>query len=225
MNRDTLTDQTPDLFEALAEAAGKMEAIAKDQRNTQQNFAFRSIEAIVGHAKPILKEAGVSVIPVNVYTTSEEVESGRGTKGWRTIATVTYRIGHKSGQSILAEMAGEAVDYGDKSTTKAAQMAYKYLLTQMLGIGSEDPDAESPEAVARPEQPRPKEEDPTKRRINAVKAEIYKAADGDADAAKSVWEGLLDGLGIKEDAIGEKRIEKIEEAWKERPLADEKEDE
>lgn len=206
-----------ELFEALAEAAGRMSALPKDQENEQQRFAFRSIDAIVGHAKPILKDLGIAIIPTGAVASYEAVTSGKGTQGWRCTCRATYIVGHKSGKFITAGMIGEAIDYGDKSTTKAAQMAYKYLLTELLGIGSDDPDGMSPQAEAMAQNPEEEvsKQDQIALRINAVKASIYEASGDDASAAQSVWDGLLDGLKIKEDSIGEKRIETIEKAWEE----------
>ena len=61
------------IYAALAEAAGAIGAIPKDKTNTQQQFAYRSIESIVGAAKPILSDLKISVIPTgfDVISTAE----------------------------------------------------------------------------------------------------------------------------------------------------------
>lgn len=192
-----MSDELKGVYGALAEAAGEMKAIAKDQRNTQQNFDFRSIESIVGHAKPLLAKHSLAIVPGGFdVLSSERVESSRGTAGWRTVVRGQWTIGHADGSTIQASMVGEAVDYGDKSASKAVQMAYKYMLTQLLGIGSEDPDGLSPE-VAAPSDPVEKEpaEELTPEQIaekgtNKLKAEALDLL-GDADEAKALWRQAL----------------------------------
>ncbi len=126
------------IYAALAAAAGQMQSIAKDQTNEGQGFKFRSIETIVGHAKPILAAHEISIVPTSSVSRHESVANGKAT---RCIVEMTWQISHSDGSHIIAAQSGEAIDYGDKSTSKASQMAYKYMLTQMLGIGSEDADA------------------------------------------------------------------------------------
>lgn len=138
------------IYGALATAAGRIGALAKTEKNKEQNFMFRSIDAVLAAAKPVFADLGIAVIPQLVEKDYQEVQSSRGTKGWRCTVTMAYTFAHKDGSSVLMSMGGEAVDYGDKSTTKAEQMAYKYALTQvlMIGSGESDADAESHELVA-----------------------------------------------------------------------------
>ncbi len=191
------------IYGALAEAAGAMKAIAKDQENTQQHFRFRSIETIVAHAKPILADLEISVTPAGfVVISQEEVKAASGTKGFRVVVNGHWKVAHTDGSYIEAGMLGEAVDYGDKATSKAVQMAYKYMLTQMLGIGSEDADSSSPEMV-----PALPEATQLEQRTNAVKAALLKEAKGDKEAAASVFTGILEYLNLTEPF---KTIEEIE---------------
>lgn len=138
------------IYEAMATAAGRIGALAKTEKNKEQNFMFRSIDAVLAAAKPVFAELGIAVLPQVVEKDYQEVQSSRGTKGWRCTVTMAYTFAHKDGSSVVVSMGGEAVDYGDKSTTKAEQMAYKYALTQVLMIGSTetDPDSESHDIVA-----------------------------------------------------------------------------
>lgn len=181
------------IFSALAAATGEMKAIEKDQTNTGQGFKFRSIETIVGYAKPILAKHEISIVPTSSASRHEAVTSAKGAKGWRAIVEMTWQISHADGSFIIAAQSGEAVDYGDKSTSKASQMAYKYMLTQMLGIGSEDADSSSPEVV---------DELSTaaqiRQRTNAVKASLLEETSGDKDAAGSLWDGVLEYLSLEE---------------------------
>ncbi len=187
------------IYAALAAAAGEMKAIEKDQENTGQGFKFRSIETIVGHAKPILAAHEISIVPTSSVSRHESVASG---KAWRAIVEMTWQISHADGSYIIAAQSGEAVDYGDKSTSKASQMAFKYMLTQMLGIGSEDADSSSPEVA-----PALSTEKVIGQRTNAVKAALLKEAKGDKEAAASVFTGIVEYLNLVEPF---KTIEEIE---------------
>lgn len=196
------------IYTALAAAAGEIGAIPKDQTNTAQGFAYRSIESIIGAAKPLFEKYGISVVPNgHEVISSEEVTSGSGSRGFRVVVSAHWRVGHIDGSFIEAAMVGEAIDYGDKATSKAVQMAYKYLLTQMLGIGSEDPDGESPdvgEVVSKADE--------IELRTNAVKASLLKEADGDKAAAQSLWEGILDFVKLKEPFKDRAQMKTVEEA-------------
>lgn len=192
------------LHSALAGAAGAMKAIAKDQTNQQQQFKFRSIEAIVAAAKPLLAERGLAIVPAGfTLISTEQVQSSGGTRGYRSVVSGRWVITHEDGESISAEMLGEAVDYGDKSVSKAVQMAYKYLLTQLLGIGSDDPDGQSVEIAAAP-APR--------RKVNPTVALKRKAGEmfGTTDAA-TVWASVMAELDITTpDEVPEDKLAAVE---------------
>jgi len=210
----TYTSPPTGIYGALAVAAGEMKAIEKDQKNQGQNFMFRSIDTIVGHAKPILARNEISIVPASSVSRHEEVTSGQGSKGWRCIVEMTWQISHADGSFIMAAQSGEAVDYGDKSTSKASQMAYKYMLTQALGVGSEDPDSETAD-VGEVESI----EEQVRKRGNAVKAALLKEAKGDAKAAQSMWDGILEYLALEEPFKTIDEIEAVEKgASAERPM-------
>lgn len=133
----------------LAQAAGQVGAIGKTEKNKEQGFMFRSIDAIVSAAKPVFADLGIAVTPRLVSMFHEPVQSSRGTKGWRCVVEMEFTFTGPDGSARIASMPGEAIDYGDKSTTKAAQMAFKYCLTDVLLVSSGDAeaDAESPVVV------------------------------------------------------------------------------
>lgn len=134
-----------DIHTKLAKVAGEIGSINKSERNEQQGFNFRSIEQITGAIRPLFAKEGISVSPIVVSFDSTEVTSAKGSKGFRSIVHMAYTFTAGSdGTSVETSMVGEAVDYGDKSISKAVQMAYKYALTQVLQVGSgDDPDAHS----------------------------------------------------------------------------------
>ena len=136
-----------DIHTKLASIAGEIGAINKTERNKEQGFNFRSIEAITGAVRPLLAKEGVSIAPKMLSLESSEVTAKSGARGFRSVVEMQYTFTAGSDDSsVTVSMPGEAVDYGDKSTSKAVQMAYKYALTQVLQVGSgDDPDAHSVE--------------------------------------------------------------------------------
>ncbi len=53
------------------------------------------------------------------------------------------------GSSVTATLRGEGIDYSDKATNKAMSQAFKYALTQVLTLPTDEPDADatSPQQV------------------------------------------------------------------------------
>lgn len=175
------------VHEALATAAGRIGGLDKTEENRQQGFKFRSIEAITAAVRPVFAELGLSIVPEVLSVDYTEVHSKGGTTGWRCVATVAYTVTHKEGsEQVRAVMVGEAVDYGDKATSKAIQMAYKYALTQLLVIGSgDDHDATTPEAVTATTRPSRRSKNP----VDMLKVELVDL--WGKDYAASAWHTLF----------------------------------
>lgn len=180
---------------AIARVAADLPAINKDERNTQQNFAFRSIDAITAAVRPLFGKHGLAVIPNVSDIAYETVTSRGGGAGYRCLATVDYLIVHESGDTLTARMVGEAVDYGDKSTSKAVQMAFKYLLTELLLVGSGDADPDSHTVADLDHAPKVDPAEALERATNALKADIL-ALVGDREQAVAIWKQTTTALGF-----------------------------
>ena len=158
--------EIPSVIMALQHVMADVQAIAKTDRNVQQNFVFRGIDAVMQAVGPAFREHGVVCVPYHVELGSETYETSKNTKMRDVTATVTYRIYGPAGDYIEAQVAGESADVGDKATPKAMSVAYRTLLLQALTIptGDPDPDASSHERAAaepvrreeRPEPPIPR---------------------------------------------------------------------
>lgn len=109
--------------------------IAKDQRNEQQKFNFRGIDAVYNACHPHFAEHGV-------YSTSTIIESqflqsvsGKGTDVIRAIIKMRYTFWAEDGSNVSTEVVGEGMDYGgDKASNKAMSAADKYAILQLLKI-------------------------------------------------------------------------------------------
>lgn len=182
-----------DIHTKLALVAKEIGPLDKTEHNKQQDFNYRSIEAITDRTRQLLAAAGVSTAPRMLSRESEPVESARGAKGYRTVVEMEYTFTAGSDDSsIVVSMPGEAVDYGDKSTSKAAQMAFKYALTQAFHIGSDDPDRQSPDVGPRAEAPASPPPNPEMKAwaLEQMKR-LLEAVGGDKDLARGHWEALL----------------------------------
>lgn len=201
-----------DIHSKLAKIAGEIGPINKDERNREQGFNFRSIEQITAAARPLFAAEGISVAPQVIKLEHSEVTAKSGARGFRAIVHMAYIFTAGSdGSFVETSMVGEAVDYGDKSTSKAVQMAYKYALTQVLQVGSgDDPDAQSvdvgqvdkpkgkgkPQATEKPpEAPQTPVSSESGADIKRLKNWLLKEA-GDVDLAKRLWRDTLAAYGL-----------------------------
>lgn len=143
----------PTLVERLVAVKRDIGAVGKGDRNAQQGFNFRGIDAVMNAvAGPFMKH-GIMAYPAKVVS----VERGTATtsKGsMMNTVSVIVRYAFTDGVDILEfEAAGEAFDSGDKATPKAMSVAYRTALIQALSLPTDepDPDSESYEAVPPPE--------------------------------------------------------------------------
>lgn len=187
-----------DIHKKMAQVAKEIGPLDKTEHNRQQDFNYRSIEAITDRTRTLLAAAGVSTAPRMLSRESEPVTSRQGAHGYRTVVEMEYTFAAGSDDSsIVVSMPGEAIDYGDKSTSKACQMAFKYALTQAFHIGSDDPDRQSPEAGHHQEmrdgqgyRVEPPDAEMKQWSLDQMKR-VLEAVGGNKEAAKAHWDALL----------------------------------
>ncbi len=126
-------------------------SIAKEREVTKgpAQFKFRGIEEVTQAFSGSLRKHGVIVGPVGAkasYTTSS---SKSGTSMRECAVVVTWAVIGPMGDMMPTtfETAGEAVDYSDKSTTKAQSIALRTLLLTlgMVPVSDPEPEMESAE--------------------------------------------------------------------------------
>lgn len=143
------------LYQKLAAITGDVGAIAKDGNNSQQNFKFIEYAAVAGRLRELFAKYGVVIVPRMVQQ-SKQLRSVNG-KAVSVLIDFTYTVVNADSpdDKFTVTWTGEAIDYGDKATNKAATSALKYYLMRQLNISEkgDDPDAESPQVVA-PAAPR-----------------------------------------------------------------------
>lgn len=124
--------------------------LAKDQRNTTQNFNFRSIDGLYNLVSALLAKNNVLTVPRMNGLKLEPFVTKNGIPMFRATLEAEYKLlSTIDGSSEYLQVMGEGMDSGDKATNKAMSIAHKYALIQLFNIpsvGSDDPDLESPEA-------------------------------------------------------------------------------
>jgi hypothetical protein len=139
------TTDTPTVYQALIGVMRDMKAVGKDSTNEQQRFKYRGIDAVMNAAHPLFAEHGVLMIP----TVLERISETRETKSGGSMNVVHLRIKYTfygpAGDSVAAEVWGEAQDSADKASNKALAVGMKYALFQTLCIPTEDQALDDPD--------------------------------------------------------------------------------
>gem|GEM_PF-3176646 len=134
-------DGLPTIWLAFAAAKAEVAPVGKDSRNTQQNFNFRGIDAVVNAAAAALNKHGIINIPKLLEVTygTEEVGQKR-TLMANVRVKVRYRFTGPRGDHFDVVVPGEAMDSGDKGVAKAMSVAWRIALIQALNLPTGDPD-------------------------------------------------------------------------------------
>ncbi len=131
------------LRQKLAEVRRRIGYVQKRGHNERSNYSYVTAADIAGSVGDILAELGVVVIP-RLEDISYESATGRGeaTRMARVVMAYTF-ADVDSGEEIVAKVAGQGLDPGDKAPYKAMTGALKYALLQsfLLATG-DDPEDE-----------------------------------------------------------------------------------
>lgn len=153
------------IYSAISKAMVEIGAVGKNQKNQQQGFMYRGIDAVMNAINPALINNGIFVVPEVLEQTREERTTSKGNLLIYSICKVKYTFFAEDGSSISAVVIGEGMDSGDKATNKAMSIAFKYACFQVFCIPTEemvDPDAEvhdvRPQAPAKEEKKEEKKE-------------------------------------------------------------------
>ena len=145
--------QTPMIYGAIANIMKGTKAIAKGEKNEQQNFMFRGIDTIMNALHELFANNGVFILPEVIdYNVTEKV-TNKGTILYYTRAKVKYHFIAEDSSEVCTVNVGEAMDSGDKGMNKAMSAALKYALMQMLLIPTKE---EKDSDTDTPEETRPK---------------------------------------------------------------------
>jgi hypothetical protein len=137
-----VTDK-PTIVSALAAVMEEVRAVHKDDRNSQQNYAFRGIDAVMNAVGPALRRHGVVVVPMLEEVHYRDVQTSNGKPSRECTVTVRYRFHGPAGDHLDCVTPGESMDVGDKGAPKAMSVAYRIALLQALCLPTDDQDPDS----------------------------------------------------------------------------------
>ena len=174
--------------QALSAVMADVQAVRKGERNAQQGFNFRGVDAVVNAVGPAFRTHGVVVGSEVLSHTFTEVEVGtKRTPMGHAMVTVRYRFYGPAGDFVEASAAAEAMDSGDKATAKAMSVAYRTALIQALALPTDEPDPDAESFERAPQQTAPERQPAAPRQgqpqtpsgdLNALKSQIAAAMPG-----------------------------------------------
>ncbi|AEM88916.1 ERF family protein [Streptomyces violaceusniger] len=138
-------DRTPPqipLHEAIRRVMRDMPPVPKQGYNEEDGYYYKRLEDVILKLREVCIVHGLTVLPVQVATN----RTGHGPLVAVEVR-VTYDITGPDGKSKAVQYAGEARSETDKGTQIAMSQCWKYLMTQVFMIPSEEDaegDARSP---------------------------------------------------------------------------------
>jgi hypothetical protein len=160
----------PNVHQAMAEAMRRTRPVGKWGRNSDQGYAFRSIDHFMTSLSPAMAEAGIHIAP-RVITRDKRIEdrfdrSNPPKKVGRWVYVdleVEFTFYGPAGDSFTVTCWGEGSDTSDKSTNKAMTGAFKYAIMQAFMVPTADlqdsdrhgPDGGPENSQQAPEPPSP----------------------------------------------------------------------
>lgn len=144
--------QSGNIIERMSRVMAEMSSVGKTQRNSEQGYMFRGIDAFMNALHPVMVKHEVIVTPKVLDRTSFERDRMRGGQVvgvTRVVEMLVEFTFHEPGGSQLTVVtAGEGADVADKATNKAMAGALKYAIMQTFMVPTQemrDGDADTPE--------------------------------------------------------------------------------
>lgn len=201
----------PTVFTAFSAVMESVQGIRKNQRNQDQKFNFRGIDAVLNTVGPKLREHGVIIVPTAEHIEIERYQTAKGSLMQGVIVRMRYTVIGPAGDTFEGSAYGQAADSGDKAVAKAESVAYRTFLLQSLTVPTDDPDPDEFTHERTAHQPPPP--DP----LNVAKAEALAAAsrrnpDMEPDQLKQWIRDVMTSRNLEETLDGvQQLIRDIEE--------------
>lgn len=140
------------VYTLIGQAMRKIGAVGKNQKNSQQGFMYRGIDAVMNALNPVMAELGLFIVPEVLEQTREERQTKNGNNLIYSILKIKYTLYAPDGSNVSAVVIGEGMDSGDKASNKALSVGLKYACFQIFMLPTEemiDPDSEVHEVKPR----------------------------------------------------------------------------
>jgi ERF superfamily len=153
----SLIDQAPKVYSAIQAVMKSLgrDGISKDRWNKNQRFNFRGIDDVYTVLNAALVNNGLLMLPraVERTATTRPKKDGDGLLSCVSLKLEFDLVAVADGSKHVVSAYGEGMDTGDKATSKAESMAFKYAAFQVFCIpveGVPDADDDSPEPSGAP---------------------------------------------------------------------------
>lgn len=163
------------VYQALAAVMAEVREVRKGERNKQQGFNFRGIDAVVNAVGPALRKHGVVIAPTKTEHHIASKTTAKGTPMNFVTVTVDYTVFGPDGDHFTGQVSAESFDAGDKGTAKAMSVAYRTFLLQALCLPTDDPDPD--QDTYQEQRPTPQAEDPQQRMRESIANAVKKGPD------------------------------------------------
>lgn len=138
------------IYSRMTQVLAEVEAIAKDKKNKDQGFMYRSAEDIMNMIHPLLSKHKIFVATSYEDMQQKEGQSKSGSKFTESTIRMQFKFITDDGSFIQVDIPTQGRDYGDTSVYKCITMGMKYALTNTFCIpftkldgGEGDPKIES----------------------------------------------------------------------------------
>lgn len=129
------------IYSIIPKIMEEIGTVGKDRKAPDKvgGYAFRGIDDMYNAIQPALIKHGVFYTPKILKTDRRDRSFSGGASGVETFVEVEYTFYADDGSKFVATSNGEAMDTGDKSSSKAMSNALKYCLMQVFCIPTEEP--------------------------------------------------------------------------------------
>lgn len=151
----------PRIYKAINAVIAEMArgGIAKSHTNAQDQYQYRSIDDVLNRLAPLLAKHRLCVLP----RVLERIAVDRNGARDELLVSVALKVAFDIVSAVdetrhTVEAFGEALDAGDKATSKAMSSAYKAAMLQTFCVpvaGSEDADAHTYKLHRHDHEPQP----------------------------------------------------------------------
>lgn len=195
-----------EIYKAIAAVNKQIKPIGKDRTNQQQGFKFRGIDDVMNELHSLFAANEIFILQTVNEVNVTERTNAKGTALFYVRINVTYQFTHSDGSHADITVYGEAMDSGDKATTKAMSIALKYALLQMFLIPTEedkDPDAVAHEVKAK----LPASSIETSPEFSEAMTKVETC--DTTERLKDIWSTYKTFQGVKifKDAVNRKKVE------------------
>lgn len=202
-------ESVPTVYAAFSSVMAEVQGIRKKQRNQDQGFMFRGIDAVLNTVGPKLREHGVIIVPTAEHIEIERYDTAKGRPMQGVIVRMKYTVIGPSGDSFEGSAFGQAADSGDKAVSKAESVAYRMFLLQALTIPTDEPD---PDQFVH-ERGYPEPAPPPPNPLRTVEGRLWALTEGKGTEAerKKLVVDAIQVRGLKRDSIDD--LAKLADEW------------